>query len=95
MFEALEGSTFIILWLVLIAGMYIWMSRRRKTQETGRREFLESLRKGDRVTTVGGIYGTLDAVDQETVILEVAQGVKIRLHKMGINARQEDREGQF
>lgn len=82
-------SGFLVFWLLIIVGLYIWMARKRKSEEAARRSFLDSLKKGDRVVTVGGIFGTLDSVSDETVTLRVAEGVTLKMHKMGINQKQD------
>ena len=82
-------SGFLVFWLLIIVGLYIWMARKRKSEEAARRSFLDSLKKGDRVVTVGGIFGTLDSVSDEMVTLRVAEGVTLKMHKMGINQKQD------
>ena len=48
--------------------------------------FRNSLTVGQEVITIGGIYGVVRNVDMDGVVtLEVASGVKIRVHKDGIN----------
>lgn len=53
--------------------------QRRKTQE-----MLNSLKKGDRVITSGGIYGTVQGVEADVVYLKIADNVKIRLARSAI-----------
>ncbi len=53
--------------------------QRRKTQE-----MLNSLKKGDRVVTSGGIYGTVQGVEAEVVYLKIADNVKIKLARNAI-----------
>ena len=48
------------------------------------RKFRESLAKGDRVVTTGGIYGRIIEIKETTVILEVAKDVQIKVDKNGI-----------
>lgn len=53
--------------------------QRRKTQE-----MLAALKKGDRVLTTGGIYGTIQTVENDTVHLKIAENVKVRVAKSAI-----------
>lgn len=53
--------------------------QRRKTQE-----MLSALKKGDRVITTGGIYGTIQGVETDIVFLKVAENVKVRLARSAI-----------
>jgi len=53
--------------------------QRRKTQE-----MLGSLKKGDRVVTSGGIYGTVQGVEAEVVYLKISENVKVKLARSAI-----------
>ena len=53
--------------------------QRRKTQE-----MLGSLKKGDRVLTSGGIYGTIQSVEAEVVYLKIAENVKVKVARSAI-----------
>ena len=54
--------------------------QRRKTQE-----MLSSVKKGDRVMTSGGIYGTVQGVEAEVVYLKIAENVKIKVARSAIS----------
>lgn len=53
--------------------------QRRKTEE-----MLKSLKKGDRVLTTGGIYGTVQGVEADVVYLKIADNVKIKLARNAV-----------
>lgn len=53
--------------------------QRKKTQE-----MLSSLKKGDRVVTTGGIYGTIQGVEAEVVYLKIAENVKVKVARSAI-----------
>jgi preprotein translocase subunit YajC len=55
--------------------------QRKKTQE-----MLGSLKKGDRVLTTGGIYGTVQGVEAEVVYLKIAENVKIKVARTAVSA---------
>ena len=46
---------------------------------------LESLRKGDRVVTSGGIYGTVVGVKENVVVLKIAENVKVEFAKSAVS----------
>ncbi len=54
--------------------------QRRKTQE-----MLSSLKKGDRVMTTGGIYGSVQGVEAEVVYLKIAENVKIKIARSAVS----------
>jgi preprotein translocase subunit YajC len=74
-----------ILPILAIVGIFYFMviapanKQRRKTQQ-----MLEALKKGDRVLTTGGIYGTVQGVESDVVHLRIAENVKIRVAKSSI-----------
>ena len=55
--------------------------QRRKTES-----MLSSLKKGDRVVTSGGIYGTIQGVEAEVVYLKIADNVKIKLARSAVTS---------
>jgi preprotein translocase subunit YajC len=55
--------------------------QRKKTQQ-----MLSALKKGDRVVTTGGIYGTVQSVEAETVYLKIAENVKVKVARSAISA---------
>jgi preprotein translocase subunit YajC len=48
------------------------------------RLFREGIKKGDKVLTVGGIYGRISEIQDTTVLLEIADGVRIKVDKAGL-----------
>ena len=57
--------------------------QKRKTQE-----MLSSLKKGDRVVTTGGIYGTVQGVEPDVVYLRIADNVKVKVARSAITGIQ-------
>ncbi|HYS52250.1 MAG TPA: preprotein translocase subunit YajC [Thermoanaerobaculia bacterium] len=57
--------------------------QKRKTQE-----MLNSLKKGDRVVTSGGIYGTVQGVEPEVVYLKISDNVKVKVARSAITGVQ-------
>ena len=53
--------------------------QRRKTQE-----MISSLKKGDRILTSGGIYGTIQGVEADVVYLRIADNVKIKVARSAV-----------
>lgn len=69
-------AIFAIFYFLLVAPM---RKRQRALQQ-----LVDSLKKGDRVVTTGGLYGEIAAVDGPTVILKVADNVKLKVAKSAI-----------
>jgi preprotein translocase subunit YajC len=50
---------------------------------------VQALEKGDRVITAGGIYGEVESIDEDSVVLRVESGATIRVTKGGLVSRPE------
>ncbi|MBR5563382.1 MAG: preprotein translocase subunit YajC [Bacteroidales bacterium] len=71
--------------LALIFGvMWFFMIRPQRKQQKELQNFRDSLKKGDKVVTIGGIYGTVCEVKEDSVLIEVDNNVKIRVSKQAI-----------
>lgn len=74
----------VIFYFLLIAPM-------RKRQKA-LSQMVEGLKKGDRIVTSGGIYGEIAGLDGDTVILKVADNVRIKLAKAAIAGLEKEGE---
>ena len=86
------GMESIIMIVALIAIFYFFMIRPQSKKQKEIRKFRESLKNGDKVITAGGIYGKIKEVSDKsnTVILEISDGVKIRIDKGSIYQTVQD-----
>lgn len=74
-----------ILMIVLLFGvMYFMMIRPQQKKRREAEQMQSSIGAGDEVVTIGGLYGTVTSVDDETVMLEVAPGVQTRYARPAI-----------
>ncbi len=79
------GSFLPLLMIVLLFGvMYFMMIRPQQKRRREAQQLQASLSAGDEVVTIGGLYGTVVQVDDETVTLEVAPGVHTRYARPAI-----------
>jgi preprotein translocase subunit YajC len=82
-----EGGIMSFLPLILIIVVfYFFMIRPQLKKQKEQRKFRESLAKGDKVVTIGGIHGKILEVKANTVIVEIAQGMKITVEKSAISS---------
>ncbi|HEV7764506.1 MAG TPA: preprotein translocase subunit YajC [Thermoanaerobaculia bacterium] len=81
-----SGALFQFLPIVAIGLVFYFLviapanKQRKKTQE-----MLSSLKKGDRVLTTGGIYGTVQGVEPDAVYLKIAENVKVKVARSAIS----------
>ena len=72
------AAIFLVFYFIVIAPAN---KQRRKTQG-----MLSALKKGDRVVTQGGIYGTVQSVEPEVVYLKIADNVKVKVARSAITS---------
>ena len=71
--------------LALMFGiMYFLVILPQQRQRKKVQEMLAAVKNGDRVITTAGIYGTINGMDGDTVILKIADNVKIRIARAAI-----------
>lgn len=73
------NSIFTILALIVI--FYFFMIRPQQKRQKEIRKFRESLAAGSKIVTAGGIHGTIKDVKENYFIVEVADGVRLRIDK--------------
>ena len=78
-----QWSMWIMLALIFVV-MWFFMIRPQRKQQKEMENFRNSLKNGDKVVTIGGIYGTIADVKESYVLLEVDKDVKIRVNKQAI-----------
>lgn len=82
-----ESGSGLSMWVMLIlifVVMWFFMIRPQRKQQKELQKFRNGLKKGDKVVTVGGIYGTVSEVKEKTLIIEVDSNVKIKVDKNSV-----------
>jgi preprotein translocase subunit YajC len=95
---AFQGATTQSPWLMFVPYLliavifyFLLIAPMRKRQKA-LSQMVDGLKKGDRIVTSGGIYGEIAGVDGETVILKVADNVRIKLAKSAIAGLEKEGE---
>jgi len=74
---------------ILIGGFiiifYFFMIRPQQKKQKDQKKFIEEIKKGDSVVTMGGIHGRVFAVEDDTVLLEIDRSTKIKIEKSSIS----------
>ncbi|MBI5695544.1 MAG: preprotein translocase subunit YajC [Nitrospirae bacterium] len=88
------GMIMMFVQLAIIFGiLYFLLIRPQQKKAKEHKAMLDNLKKGDKVLTTGGIYGTIFSIDQNTVVLIVSENVKIKMAR-GYIAALEGSEGE-
>jgi preprotein translocase subunit YajC len=69
------------------AVFYFLLIRPQQRRQKAMRQLLETLEVDDDVITIGGMFGTIREIDDDGVVLEVANGVEIRFLRTAIARR--------
>lgn len=77
-------GSFLIMMVLIFVVMYFLMIRPQQKKQKELVKFRDSLQKGDKVVTIGGIYGTVAEIKERVVLLEVDNNVKIRVDKSSL-----------
>jgi len=73
---------------VFVVIFYFLIVRPQKKRQRQHEEMLASIRKGDVVVTAGGFWGTVREVKDDSFIIEIADGVKVRILKSSIQMKR-------
>ena len=76
-------SMWIMLALIFVV-MWFFMIRPQRKQQKELENFRNALKKGDKIVTIGGIYGTVCEIKEDSVLIEVDNNVKIRVSKQAL-----------
>ena len=70
--------------IIIIVIFYFFMIRPQMKRQKEARKFRENIQKGDKVLTVGGIYGKVVGTDEKTVDLEISDNIKVKVDKSAL-----------
>ena len=77
-------------WPIVLMGVifYFLLYRPQQKEQKKRSEMLGSLKKGDKVVTIGGILGSITAITDKIVTLKVAEKVEIEVSRTAVSHHQ-------
>lgn len=78
------GWTMWVMLILIFVIMWFFMIRPQRKQQKELENFRNALKKGDKIVTIGGIYGTVCEIKEDSVLIEVDNNVKIRVSKQAL-----------
>lgn len=81
--QAIQG---LLPFIVLIIVFYFLLIRPQVQQQKQRKELLASVKEGDKIRTVCGIYGTIEKVREDELTVRIAENTKIQLARFGVES---------
>lgn len=86
----LDGSMgMIVMMVVLFAIMYFFMIRPQQKKQKALQEARNAIKMGDKIVTAGGLHGKVKDVGETYFVIEIAEGVKIKIEKASVYASPE------
>jgi len=65
--------------------MYFFMIRPQQKKQSEQKKFLQELKKGDSVVTIGGLHGKIYEIEELTLMLEVDRGMRLKFDRSAIS----------
>lgn len=86
-------STF-IMFAAIIAIFYFMILRPQQKKQKQHQQMIESLKKGDKVILSGGLHGTVAGLEDKTVLVQVADNVKMKFERGSVASVLREAEGE-
>ena len=81
------GGATIIIWILVFFGIFYFLAiRPQRRQRQQHADMMSMLKKGDEVVTIGGMFGTVTAIGDDWVELEVAKRTRVRYLKRAVSS---------
>jgi preprotein translocase subunit YajC len=90
--EGEEGGfdwTIIIFLVLIFAVFYFLLIRPQRKRQKEQQNLMEELKRGDKIITAGGIYGVIDSVSEDSIIIKVESGTTMRVAKSSVALKRE------
>ena len=76
----------LVMFALIIGIFYLMILRPQQKKQKERQKILDSVRKGDKVITAGGLHGAVAGLDDKTVLLQVGDNVKMKFERSAISS---------
>lgn len=76
--------TTVVMFGLIFVIFYFLIIRPQQRRQKEREKLLGALQKGDKVVTSGGLHGTIAGLEEKTVLLQIADGVKVKVDRGSI-----------
>ena len=83
--QAQSGTASLIMFALIFVVMYFFMIRPQIKKQKKEVAYRSSLKKGDKIMTIGGIHGKVLDIKDTVVYIEVSTGIKLKVEKSAIS----------
>ena len=74
----------LIMFGLIIGIFYFLILRPQRKKQKERQKLLDAIKKGDKIVTAGGLHGTIAGVDDKTLLIQVADNVKLKFERSAV-----------
>lgn len=74
----------IVLFGSIILIFYFMIIRPQQKRQKERKQMVESMKKGDKIVTAGGIHGTIVGIEDKTLLVQIADNVKVKVDRSSV-----------
>jgi preprotein translocase subunit YajC len=76
----------LIMFSLIIGIFYFLILRPQQKKQKEREKLLESVKKGDKVITAGGVHGTVQGVEEKTLLIQISDNVKVKFDRTAVSS---------
>jgi len=84
----------LVMFSLIILIFYFMILRPQQKRQKERQKLLDGVKKGDKITTIGGIHATVLGLEEKTVLIQVADNIKIKIDKSAVANITRPAEGE-
>ena len=81
--------TLILFLVAIFAVFYFLMIRPQRKRQKEHQQLVEELQRGDKVITSGGIYGVIESLSEDSIVIKVESGTTMRVARSSVALKQE------
>lgn len=75
--------------LIMGGVFYFMLYRPQQKEQKARRQLLDGLKKGDKIITIGGLYGTITGITEKNITLKIAPEVEVKMLRNAVSCLED------
>lgn len=83
------GTSMLIMLVAIFAIFYFLMIRPESKRRKERQSMIDSLSRGDKIVTIGGLYGEVQDVHDDKIVIRIAEDLKVEVAKTAISGKRD------
>ena len=83
------GTSMLIMLVAIFAIFYFLMIRPESKRRKERQAMIDSLARGDKIVTIGGLHGDVQDVHDDKVVIRIAEDLKVEVAKTAVSSKRD------